>query len=247
MEFHEFGKPDGKTILLMHGMLQHWSTEYQLLKPLEEHYHLIIPAMDGMYEGSPDFTSYADQARQIEEYVTEHYDGHLDGVYGASQGGALLTELLARNNIAVDKAVLDGVYVAHQGKWCVYMGKWLMGKVKKNGGKFPKIMDLFMKLMGLKKEDYKMFEMLYWDVSDISLERNLTENYTYHAKPELADSNTKVYLWCGSKEPYAKKSHRILKKYLRNYEEEIWKNMGHGQMLINHQSEMCEKLGKVFG
>ena len=87
----------------------------------------------------------------------------------------------------------------------------------------------------------------YWDVSDVSLERNLTENYTYHAKPELADSKTKVYLWCGSKEPYTKKSHRILKKHLRNYEEEIWKNMGHGQMLINHQSEMCEKLGKVFG
>ena len=168
-------------------------------------------------------------------------------IQGASQGAALLTELLARNNIAVDKAVLDGVYVAHQGKWCVYMGKWLMGKVKKNGGIFPKIMDVFMKLMGLKKEDYKMFEMLYWNVSDVSLERNLTENYTYHAKPELANSQTKVYLWCGSKEPYAKKSHRILKKYLRNYEEEIWKNMGHGQMLINHQSEMCEKLGKVFG
>ena len=40
-------------------------------------------------------------------------------IQGASQGAALLTELLARNNIAVDKAVLDGVYVAHQGKWCV--------------------------------------------------------------------------------------------------------------------------------
>ncbi len=39
----------------------------EMLKPLEEHYRLIIPAQDGFYDGSSDFTSFADQAGQIEE------------------------------------------------------------------------------------------------------------------------------------------------------------------------------------
>lgn len=77
--------------------------------------------MDGFYDHCPkEFTSFTDQAAQIESYVKEHYNGHLDGLYGASQGGVMLVELLTRGNIDVDIAVMDGVYVAHQGKLAAY-------------------------------------------------------------------------------------------------------------------------------
>ena len=69
MLFTEFGNIANPPILLLHGMMQDWHTEYEMLKPLEEHYRLIIPAQDGFYDGSKDFISFADQARQIEEYI----------------------------------------------------------------------------------------------------------------------------------------------------------------------------------
>ena len=99
MLFNEFGSKENPTILLLHGMMQDWHSEYELLKQLEKTYHLIIPAQDGFYEGSGDFTSFADQARQIEEYIDKNYDGKIHGAYGASQGGLILTELLTRNKI----------------------------------------------------------------------------------------------------------------------------------------------------
>ena len=112
MLFNEFGKKGNKVILCMHGMCQDWHSEYELVKPLEKEFRLIIPAMDGFYDNCPsDFTSFADQARQIEEYVKENYNGHLDGL--------MIVELLSRGNIDVDVAVTDGVYVAHQGKFLV--------------------------------------------------------------------------------------------------------------------------------
>jgi len=73
------------------------------------------------------------------------------------------------------------------------------------------------------------------------------ENYTYRTRPEIAENETMVYLWCGSKEPYALKSHKELKIYLKNYEEEIMDGYGHGEFLMKHSNECCEKIVSTLG
>ena len=47
MLFNEFGNKNNPPILLLHGMMQNWRNVHETLKPLEEHYRLIIPAQDG--------------------------------------------------------------------------------------------------------------------------------------------------------------------------------------------------------
>ncbi len=245
MLFSEFGNIENPPVLLLHGMMQDWRSEYDLLKPLEEHYRLIIPAQDGFYDGSSDFTSFADQARQIEEYIQTHYQGKIHGAYGASQGGLMLTELLTRNIVNLGTVIMDGCYVAHQGKLSGIVSAWMFKKLK-NTGKLPPLIMVTMKLMGLKAEDLSMMDSLYMKASDNSIDRNFIENYTYRTRPEIAENETMVYLWCGSKEPYAIKSHNILKRYLKNYKEEIMPGFGHGEFLMKHQKEVCEKIHKIF-
>ncbi len=245
MLFHEYG--EGPTLLAMHGMLQKANSMYEVLKPLEKDFRLIIPTMDGMYPDSPTFTSFGEQCRKIEEYIKQNHNGKIDNVYGISQGATVLSELLARNNIDVRTAVLDGVYVAHQGKFAAWFGVKMYHKLKKNGSKFPKSMLIVMKLMGLGEEDYEMFScMNFTDVSDESLKNNFYENYTYRANENLKNTNTKVHLWCGSKEPYAKKSHNILKQYIKNYEEKIFEGLGHGQLFLRNQDKICCLLRETF-
>jgi len=247
MLFKEYGEKDKPTLLLMHGMLQEASTMYEKLRPLEGDYRLIIPTMDGMYPNSPTFTCFSEQCRKIEEYIKQNYNGKIYGVYGISQGATILSELLARNNIDIEKAVLDGVYVAHQGKIAAWYGVKMYNMIKKNGGKFPKSMDIVMRLMGLGEEDYEMFTVMnFTDVSEESLKNNFYENYTYRANPDLKNTDTRVYLWCGSKEPYAKKSHNILKQYIKNYEEKIFEGLGHGQLLLRNQDKICSLLREIF-
>lgn len=220
MLFKNFGNEENPPVLLLHGMMQDWHSEYELLKPLEEKYCLIIPAQDGFYEGSGDFTSFADQASQIEEYIQTNYGGKIYGAYGASQGALMLTELMTRNKIDLNTVIMDGCYVAHQGKIAGWVTYKMFSKFK-NTGKFPPLIHLMMKLMGLQEEDLGMMDNLYMNASDETLKRNFMENYTYRTRSEIAENETMVYLWCGSKEPYAIKSHNELKKYLKNYEEEI--------------------------
>ena len=241
MLFTEFGLKENPPMLLLHGMMQDWHTEYEMLKDLEEYYLLIIPAQDGFYEGSGDFTSFADQARQIEEYVQVNYGGKVIGAYGCSQGGLMLTELLTRNKIDLGTVIMDGCYVAHQGKVSGWVTYKMFCKFK-NTGKFPALIMVMMKLMGLKTEDLGMMDSLYMKASDETVKRNFMENYTYCTRPEIAKNETMVYMWCGSKEPYAIKSHKELKKYLKNYKEEIMDGLGHGEFLMKHSKECCEKI-----
>lgn len=245
MLFNEFGKKENPPVLLLHGMMQDWHSEYDFLKSLEEYYRLIIPAQDGFYEGSKDFTSFADQSRQIEEYIIEKYNGKIFGAYGASQGGLMLTELLTRNKVDLGVVIMDGCYVAHQGKLSGKVTAWMFKKYK-NTGKFPVFIHIMMKLCGLKAEDMGMMDYLYMNASDETINRNFIENYTYRTRPEIAENETMVHLWCGSKEPYALKSHRELKKYLKNYKEEIMEGLGHGDFLMKHSEECCEKIKKTL-
>lgn len=248
MEFHEYGHKEKPAVLIMHGMMQHWKSMYDALHPLQEHYHLIFIAMDGFYDGSSTFTSFADQCRQIEEYVHANYGGRLHGAYGASQGGLMLTELLTRNRVQIKKVIMDGCYVAHQGKiagWCTYK----MFCKFKNTGKFPALIHVMMKLMGVKLKDMMgdLEHSLYLKASDESVKRNFMENYTYHTRPGIAQTKSTVYLWCGSKEPYALKSHKELKRYLKSYEETVMEGLGHGDFLLKHNQKCCEKIRETLG
>lgn len=82
---------------------------------------------------------------------------------------------------------------------------------------------------------------LYLSASDETVTPNFIENYIYRTRPEIAQNETMVYLWCGSKEPYALKSHKELKKYLKNYKEEIMEGLGHGEFLLKYRDECCKK------
>lgn len=246
MQFHAFGDKKNKSILALHGMLCDWRKFRELLMPLEDSYYVVYPAMTGCYDGSEDFVSFADECAQIEAYVLENLDGELDAVWGASQGATVLTELLARNRIKVKTAILDGVYLAHQGKLAARLGLKALLKIQKNGGEMSKAMKKACLLMGLREEDLAEFSLMYRGAGEASMRANLLENYTYRVNEAIRDSETKVVLWRGSREPYAGKSHAILKKRLRHWTETIWPDVGHGVMLYFHTDEYLNALRAVL-
>ena len=207
--------------MIIHGMLCDWRKFHELLMPLEEKFYVIYPAMTGCYEGSPDFVSFADECVQIEKYVNEELGGDLLAVLGVSQGATLITELMARNRLNIKGVILDGVYLAHQGMMAAMLGLKAFLRMQKSGGKISDAMQKVCAFMGIdKNEAAPLFSLLFLNGKESSVKANLIENYTYHIDPFVADTAAKVYLWCGSKEPYAKKSHTILKKYLKDYDEE---------------------------
>ena len=230
----------------MHGMICDWRKFRELFMPLEQVYRVIYPAMNGCYDGAPDFQSFANECAEIEQYLIDHHGGGLDAVIGISQGATLMAILLSRNNIAVERAILDGVYVAHQGRLCAKLGLKAFTRMQKNGGMPSKAFMKMLPLMGLDESDLAEFKLMYWGSSQESMRANLIENYTYRVPDDFRIDHTKVYLWCGSKEPYARKSHEILKKHITDYEERIFEGYGHGQMMSRETDDYLSEIRKTL-
>ena len=247
MQFHDFGKTTNKTIMVMHGMICDWQKFREIFKSLEEEYHVIYPAMDGCYENAPDFKSFENECTEIEKYVKENHDGKLDAVIGISQGATLMAILLSRNNVKVDKAIFDGIYVAHQGKLCARLALKAFTRMQKNGGIPSKAFIKALPLMGLNESDLDEFKLMYWNSSYESMKANLYENYTYRVPDDFKIDDTKVYLWCGSREPYAKKSHKILKNHIADYEETIFEGYGHGQKMFRDTDDYLDRIRNIIG
>ena len=246
MQFHEFGNEGKKTLLVMHGMICDWRKFRDIFQPLEQDYRVIYPAMNGCYDGAPDFRSFSEECAEIEQYLIDNCNSKLDAAIGVSQGATLMAILASRNVVSIDKAILDGVYVAHQGKLCAHLALKAFLRMQKNGGTPSKTFLKALPLMGLDESDLDEFKLMYWSGTRESMKTNLIENYTYRVPADLRIDHTKVFLWCGSKEPYARRSHLILKKHIADYEERIFEGYGHGQKMIRDTADYLREIRKAL-
>lgn len=104
MDFKEFGKEDGKTLLLLPGTACRWQFNFaKVLDALAEHYHIIAVNYDG-FEGDPSilYIDVPTVTRKVEDYIIEHHGGRVDGAYGSSLGGSHVGLLIQNGRIHID-------------------------------------------------------------------------------------------------------------------------------------------------
>ena len=118
MQFTEFGKADGKTLLLLPGTACTWQLNFKnVADELAEKYHLIAVNYDG-FEGDPAlvFPDMLTVTRKIEDYLLEKHGGRVDGAYGSSLGGSFVGLLIQRKRVHIDHAFLGSSDLDQGGK-----------------------------------------------------------------------------------------------------------------------------------
>ena len=120
MTFNTYGAKGAPSLLLIPGLGVSFEIFLPLIGLLQDRYHIVAAGIDGFLIGRESaFTSVDDQAGQIIKYVQEHLDGHLDGAYGLSLGGKILSRVLERNEIVIDHAILDAAPLLPLPRWSV--------------------------------------------------------------------------------------------------------------------------------
>ena len=118
MQFTEFGKPDGKTLLLLPGTACTWQLNFQnVADELAEKYHIIAVNYDG-FEGDPAvvFTDVPTVTEKIEDYLLEKHGGRVDGAYGSSLGGSFVGLLIQRKRVHIDHGFIGSSDLDQGGK-----------------------------------------------------------------------------------------------------------------------------------
>ena len=129
MQFSEFGKADGKTLLLLPGTACTWQLNFKnVADELAEKYHLIAVNYDG-FEGDPAvvFPDMLTVTEKIEDYLLEKHGGRVDGAYGSSLGGSFVGLLIQRKRVHIDHGFLGSSDLDQGGKLSARLLTMLVG------------------------------------------------------------------------------------------------------------------------
>ena len=241
---HIIGNPKGKKILLIHGMGFYWCKCFSsIIKELKEKYCLLIPELKGHAPNCKEhINSVYESAIEIESELKYEDIEEIDLVYGISLGAAIALEIAIRNNITLNKLILDGgQYKSIGDKKFEYAE--IISKEFEKITKGNHMSSIVQQQMGyLKNNDIEVLKpLMYLGISGTSLYKAALSAYSYDIKHVNKKLNIDIAVIFGGNEIYAKESVEYIKdicsKPLIIYQ---YDNMGHSEVLSKCPYEICK-------
>ena len=126
MQFDEMGNKSGKTLMLLPGTACDYQTNFAaVLDRLGAKYHLICVNYDGFDGSGSVFPDMITVTEKLEKYITEHFDGKIDGVIGSSLGSSFVGQLIQRENVHIDHGIFGSPDLDQSGRFSA----WLQSKL----------------------------------------------------------------------------------------------------------------------
>lgn len=243
MNFQIFGNAKAPTLLLIPGLGVSYEIFLPLIRLTEDKFRVIAAEVDGFTLGKhTQFTSVDDQAAQVIGYIKTHYNGHLDCAYGLSLGGKILSRILERNEVVINHAILDAAPLLPLPKWLVNPLRYYQAANVWTCYHWT----VFWKFV---------FHSHYFDVLLDECRKTwpcggkqaVLDGYksVYTSKLEHI-SGADIHFWYGTKEAFvAKPQVKHLLSIFPNVHVQVFPDMNHGQMLVDHPEEVAKRISDI--
>ena len=243
MKFELLGKEGAHSLMLIPGLGVSYEIFLPLVELLKDKFQIIAVQVDGFTLGEQTrFTSVDDQAAQAIAFIRERFDGHLDGAYGLSLGGKILSRMLERDEVTIDHAILDAAPL-------LPLPSWLVGPLRYY-------------------QSYNVWTCYHWTgfwrrvfhshYFDVLLDE-CRKTFPYGGRRAVLDGYKSVYTnklesihgadihcWYGTKEAFvAKPQVEHLQKIYPALHVEVFPKSNHGQLLVDHPDEVAQRIEKI--
>ena len=243
MRFELLGKEGAPSLMLIPGLGVSYEIFLPLVELLKGKFRIIAVQVDGFTLGEQTrFTSVDDQAAQAIAFIRDRFDGHLDGAYGLSLGGKILSRILERDEVTIDHAILDAAPL-------LPLPKWLVGPLRYY-------------------QSYNVWTCYHWTgfwrrvfhshYFDVLLDE-CRKTFPYGGRRAVLDGYKSVYtnklesihgadihFWYGTKEAFvAKPQMEHLQKLCPELHVAVFPGSNHGQLLVDHPDEVAERIEKI--
>ena len=243
MRFELLGKEGAPSLMLIPGLGVSYEIFLPLVELLKDKFRIIAVQVDGFTLGRQTrFTSVDDQAAQAIAFIRNRFDCHLDGAYGLSLGGKILSRILERNEVTIDHAILDAAPL-------LPLPKWLVGPLRYY-------------------QSYNVWTCYHWTgfwrrvfhshYFDVLLDE-CRKTFPYGGRRAVLDGYKSVYtnklesihgadihFWYGTKEAFvAKPQVEHLQKIYPALHVEVFPKSNHGQLLVDHPDEVAQRIEKI--
>lgn len=243
MRFELLGKEGAPSLMLIPGLGVSYEIFLPLVELLKDKFQIIAVQVDGFTLGEQTrFTSVDDQAAQTIAFIRNRFDGHLDGAYGLSLGGKILSRILERDEVTIDHAILDAAPL-------LPLPKWLVGPLRYY-------------------QSYNVWTCYHWTgfwrwvfhshYFDVLLDE-CRKTFPYGGRRAVLDGYKSVYtnklesihgadihFWYGTKEAFvAKPQMEHLQKLCPELQVAVFPGSNHGQLLVDHPDEVAQRIEKI--
>ncbi|MBE5863461.1 MAG: hypothetical protein E7295_11505 [Lachnospiraceae bacterium] len=248
MKFFEYGKENGKSLMIECGYLAKWHPG--LLPFVEEaskQFHVIVQAYDGFNRDEPDgvFCSVVEEARMAVDFIVKVLGGKLDVLYGISLGGMVGNEILMDDRVRVHTFIADGYTIMPMPtfRFKCFEKLYVKGYSALIYSVLTKHQGFLAKALGRTRESIR--ESLYTQVSHKSIENSVISEIGYRYKFE-SFNKTASYVFHGSAERgAARKVHKLLRKGIR-FTHKMFKNTGHAELVHKNPQRLVSLIERAY-
>lgn len=136
MKFETLGKKEDPALLLIHGMFCTAESCMPFANLLKNDYYIILPTLDGHYDGSDHLTDVTHEAKKIVSYLHKERIGSLELLQGTSMGAEVALAVAANCDLPIRHYFFDGgPFFDFPGWFKFIMFKKFQRIVKKCAGK----------------------------------------------------------------------------------------------------------------
>ena len=245
MEFHTFGNPHNRAIILIHGVLTPWQIWEEHIAFFKDQYYVIVPALDGhVEEYVSTFISIDDEAAKIEQFMQAQLDenARVHAVCGLSMGALIANRLFERNNISIQKLVLDGAPLMQISplakKFMTMSYKNIIHKSQKRN---PKIMKKFCKEF-LPETYLESYLKIADNMRDTSIENMIDSVCSTVPNPRKHIGTSKILFLHGTmgNEVYSMKSAALMQQHYPDMAVECFRGYKHAELCIYQSAKWLE-------
>lgn len=246
MTVMEFGKQGNDGILLLHGGGLSWWNYREAAHILSEHYHVVLPVLDGHADSDAPFTTIEKNAARLICYIDTHFGGQVLAISGLSLGGQIAVEMLSQRPDICRFALLESTQVKPMKLTHALIGPafgmsfWL---IKQKW--FAKLQASYLGIPAVLFDDYYRDSCKIRKADMIAF---LKANSAYAVKPALSETTAKVKIVAGSREQKSiRDSAKILHKAIPGSGMEILTGLRHGDLSLNKPGEYARLLMDWIG
>ena len=237
----EYGKQNAETIILLHGGGLSWWNYREEAALLQDHFHIVVPILDGHSGSDRSFTSIEANAQEICSYIDANCGGHVLAIGGLSLGAQITLEILSQRPDVCRVSLLESALAIPM----KLTARMILSSIHMSYGLIQKqwFARLQFKELRIKPE---LFEDYYRDSCSIRKEDYiafLKSNSTYEPKDSLRGAKAGALIVAGEKE--RKKildSAKLLHKMIPNSEKKLLPGYYHGDLSINHPEQYVQVL-----
>lgn len=215
MTFHTYGELGAPVMVLIHGVLTPWQIWEEHIAHYKDSFRVIAVELDAHDEDkATEFISVQDEAKKIEDYIIEGYDGEVFAVCGLSMGGVIAHEIWKNGRIKIEKLVMDGAPLKAMPKLAIsIMTSNYLKIIEKSKQRDPKTLDAF-KRDFLPEKHLESFLKIADNMSEGSV-RNIVGSACSQTLCTDIRSDTRVLYMHGTKgnEMVSKKVGKLMKKH----------------------------------